>query len=353
MAHAGNLHIQTQALGTILLVTADGRIDGSTILQLRTSIAHYGQLPRAFILNLQNVSYISSSGLKFLLELEKRAEAHGGAAVVVIGANDSIKAVLLISGFDEIIRTYDDNAAAIASLGGTTEVRTVEEIWGSPLSRKQEIVLRTLRDNNWLNAGIYGVILLATRFAVDPENLLELVIGIGHLERIGVPVVETILMIAETGAGERLNCQWSARRWQQEHIRLSRKLGTNLPAADRPFDVGWIEKVLRPLEDPLRQHTKILDTPRRVTEEGYIMRHCIGNKSYMNFFRKGSLACLSILDAGRKKWTITVRPASVENAKPSVVGIRGRFNVIPDSITRQNLADLLGPGLSPFGGTEK
>ena len=82
MAHADNLHIQTQALDTILLITADGRIDGTTTLQLRLEIAEYGQLARAFILDLQNVSYISSTGLKLLLDLEKRDQEHAGTAVV-------------------------------------------------------------------------------------------------------------------------------------------------------------------------------------------------------------------------------------------------------------------------------
>ena len=83
------------------------------------------------------------------------------------------------------------------------------------------------------------------------------------------------------------------------------------------------------------------------------MQHCIANKSYMNSFRKGSLTCLSVLDAGGKRWTVTVRPASIENAKPSVTDIRGRFNLIADSIVRQSIADILGPGLSPFGGIEQ
>lgn len=51
MAHTNDLNVQTQALSAILLVTADGRIDGTTILQLRLSIAAHGQIPRAFILD--------------------------------------------------------------------------------------------------------------------------------------------------------------------------------------------------------------------------------------------------------------------------------------------------------------
>ena len=258
----------------------------------------------------------------------------------MIGTNEPIKEIFSISGFDQIIRTYDDTATAIASLGGNTGVQTAEDIRVSPLSRKQEIVLRTLRDNNWIDAGIYSVILLAIRFARDPHNILKLVIGIGHLERIGVPVAETILMIAETG--EQLNCRWSARRWKQEHTRLSRKSGTNLPAADRPFDVGWIEEALRTRDDTLRQNIKILNTPRKVSEEGYFMRHCIAN--YMSSFREGDLACLSVVDSDGIRWTVTVRPASAENTRPSISDIRGRFNVVPDLAARERVAKILGSG---------
>ncbi len=344
MAHVNDLAVvETQMLGSILLVMVEGRVDGTTILQLRSSIATHGRLPHGFILDLCEVSYVSSIGLKLLLNLKKRAQEHGGAAVVVIGTNAPIKEILSISGFDQIIRTYDDTATAIASLGGDTGVQTAEDIRVSPLSHKQDIVLRTLRDNKWITAGIYGVILLASRFARDPHNILELVIGIGHLERVGVPVVETILMIAETG--EQLSCRWSVRRWKQEYTRLSRKLGTSIPAADRPFDVDWIEEALRTRDDPLRHNTKILDTPRRVSQEGYFMRHCVAN--YMNSARKGDLACLSVVDSDGIRWTVTVRPASAENTSPNISDIRGRFNVVPDLAARERVAKILGSGFFP------
>lgn len=342
MAH-NHLSVHTEALGAILLVTADGRIDGNTILQLRLAIAAYGQVPYAFILDLKNVSYISSVGLNLLLTLEKRAQEHGRSAVVVAGTNESIKQVLSISGFDRIVHIFDDTAAAIASLGGDSGVQASEDICDSPLSRKQKIVLRTLRDNSWINAGIYGVVLLASRLARDPQNIIELVIGIGHLERIGVPVVDTILMIAETGG--RLNCRWSARRWRQEHTRLSRRLRPKPPAADKFFKVVWVERALRSPDDPLRQRVILLDTPRRITEEGIAMQHCVGSESYMESFRKGSLACLAVVDSKKSRWTVTARPASAGEAKPSVVAIRGRFNALPDKDARERIAELLGPGI--------
>ena len=342
MTHTNDLNVRTEALGPILLVTADGRITGATILQLRLSIAAHGQIPRGFILDIQNVSYISSIGLKLLLDLQKRAQGRGSEAVAVIGTNDAIRDVLFISGFDRIIRTFDDIAAAIASLGRRMEVQTTEEIQVPPLSRKQAILLQALLDNGWIDAGMHGVILLAIRLARDPQNIIELVIGIGHLERIGVPMVETILMIAETG--EQLNCRWSARRWRQEYTRLSRKSGANIPSANRPFDVGWVEEALRTQDDPLREYTRILDTPKKVSEEGYFMQHCIEN--YMNSFRKGNLACLSVIDPLGIRWTVTIRPASAEDVMPGVGDIRGQFNVVPDSAARERIAKILGSGIS-------
>ena len=343
MAHVDDLAlVETRLLGSILLVTVEGRVDGTTILQLRSSIAAHGRLPYGFIIDFREVSYVSSVGLKLLLDLKKRAQERGSTVVVVVGTNDPIKDILFISGLDKIIRTFDDTATAIASLVGVTNVRTVENVWIPLLSRKQKIALQFLLDNNWIDAGVHSVILLASRLARDPQNLIELIIGIGHLERVGVPVVETILMIAETG--EQLNCRWSARRWKQEHARLSRKLGTNIPVADKPFNIGWVEEALRARDDPLRQHIKILDTLRKVNEEGNFMKHCIVN--YLNFFREGNLACLSVIDPQRIRWTVTIQPASSKNTKPSISDIRGRFNAAPDSETRERIAEILGSGVS-------
>jgi anti-anti-sigma factor len=69
------------------------------------------------ILDLSDLSYISSAGLRVLLTTAKKAKAAGGG-MTLANVRDSVGEVIKVSGFDTIFGLHASVDAAIASLGG-------------------------------------------------------------------------------------------------------------------------------------------------------------------------------------------------------------------------------------------
>lgn len=63
-------------------------------------------------MDLSTVSYISSAGLRSILQLVKHAAAHGGR-LGLFGASQHIMEVIEISGFSSLLDLYADRASAL------------------------------------------------------------------------------------------------------------------------------------------------------------------------------------------------------------------------------------------------
>ncbi len=87
--------------GTELNVTLDGRLDTVTAPQLDEQLGGLGGVTK-LIINVEKLAYISSAGLRVLLNAQKKLEKTGGA-MVITHANDEIREIFEITGFDEIL----------------------------------------------------------------------------------------------------------------------------------------------------------------------------------------------------------------------------------------------------------
>jgi anti-anti-sigma factor len=70
---------------------------------------------RVMLLDLSNLSYISSSGLRVLLMVLKKLHALKGT-IVLLGLQDQIKEIFEISGFNKFFDIYDERSKAIEVL---------------------------------------------------------------------------------------------------------------------------------------------------------------------------------------------------------------------------------------------
>ena len=68
------------------------------------------------ILDLQNLSYISSAGLRVILLISKQLQGKG-ATFGVCSLSNAISEVFQISGFDKIIPTHAAQADALSAIG--------------------------------------------------------------------------------------------------------------------------------------------------------------------------------------------------------------------------------------------
>ena len=102
---------QSQA-GALQVATLEGRLDTATAAaaeaQLMTLLA-----PPGLVLDLTNVRYVSSAGLRTLLKLAKEARTKS-ASFSLVGLQPAVREVFEISGFDKIIPAFGTLAEATA-----------------------------------------------------------------------------------------------------------------------------------------------------------------------------------------------------------------------------------------------
>lgn len=84
-----------------LTVFVEGRLDTMTSPELEQFILDNIYDAEEMVLDLNKLEYISSAGLRVVLMTHKKMVTKGG--LTVVGANENIKEVFEITGFDEIL----------------------------------------------------------------------------------------------------------------------------------------------------------------------------------------------------------------------------------------------------------
>lgn len=97
-----------------LILQPAGRIDGTTaaafeaaaIALIETGAAHV-------VIDMSNVDYLSSAGLRSLLIIAKHVKS-GGRPASLCCLDGNVAAVISVSGFDAIFDVFPDSAAALS-----------------------------------------------------------------------------------------------------------------------------------------------------------------------------------------------------------------------------------------------
>jgi len=108
--------ISTEELeGGITRVILDGRLDieGAAAVDLPMNVIAGSK--KAVIVDLQNVSFLGSMGLRALVAPARAIKGRGGK-VVIFGPNELVEKVLKNSGVDTLIPIHHDLQAAIAAV---------------------------------------------------------------------------------------------------------------------------------------------------------------------------------------------------------------------------------------------
>jgi anti-sigma B factor antagonist len=99
----------------LLLVAISGRLDTASAPAFDAELAPLLAQPNPqILLDLTGVSYISSAGLRSMLQLVKHASAHAGR-LGIFGASPQIMEVVEISGFPSLMDVYPDRTEALES----------------------------------------------------------------------------------------------------------------------------------------------------------------------------------------------------------------------------------------------
>jgi len=99
----------------ITIATVNGDVDGSTAATLQEQILPLAQAGSKILLDMSNVPYMSSAGLRMLLSLYRKATSVDGK-LVLVGLSEEILDTMSITGFLDFFTTCDTVDAGIAAL---------------------------------------------------------------------------------------------------------------------------------------------------------------------------------------------------------------------------------------------
>ena len=112
------MKIDTRQVYDVTVVDMTGRLD------TQTSGDAYDEMVRIakgdagkVVLNVKNLEYLSSAGLRVILTAAKLLQASAGE-MKICQANGVVKEVLETSGFNSLVHMYDDEKDAVAAFSG-------------------------------------------------------------------------------------------------------------------------------------------------------------------------------------------------------------------------------------------
>ncbi len=97
------------------LVTINGRIDSFTSPQLLDILNHItSQNIYKIILDLTEVTYISSAGLRVLIDIQKKCKKNNQGEVLLVNIPHRVYETLELAGFVPLFKFYSDVNSALA-----------------------------------------------------------------------------------------------------------------------------------------------------------------------------------------------------------------------------------------------
>ena len=111
------MNVTTERKDDVVSILTSGRVDGVNASQFgEAARAAIKDDDRAVIVDFENVTYVSSTGLRVLLMLI-RDLLRREIKVSLCAMSDQVRNVVRIGGFDKLIPIHPSRAAALASLG--------------------------------------------------------------------------------------------------------------------------------------------------------------------------------------------------------------------------------------------
>lgn len=108
-----SIDITWERSGELLVAVISGRLDGSTADLCESALdSGIGDDDHGLILDFENLTYISSAGLRIILRIARKFTGPD-KKFAVCALSDSVREIVVISGFDTLIAVQDSRAAAI------------------------------------------------------------------------------------------------------------------------------------------------------------------------------------------------------------------------------------------------
>lgn len=109
------LNISTESLKRVTLVNVSGRIDSTTSQEFDKSLKSlHSDKKHNIVLNLNQVNYMSSAGLRAIVAAMKECKKHRGR-VVLSNPSERVQEVLDLAGLSSLFDIFEDDTTAVGS----------------------------------------------------------------------------------------------------------------------------------------------------------------------------------------------------------------------------------------------
>ncbi|HEX7394317.1 MAG TPA: STAS domain-containing protein [Anaerolineaceae bacterium] len=110
------MEITTSSFKHCDLLKIKGRIDSATAPQLEKTIQALTNKSRfRIILDLKELEFMSSAGLRVLMITQKACRRYNRGELVLVEVPDVIKSALELSGFTQLFKFFDDPLSAVGN----------------------------------------------------------------------------------------------------------------------------------------------------------------------------------------------------------------------------------------------
>lgn len=108
------MEISTRKVGDVTVIDISGSLDTHTSGAASDEMGKIVGSTEKMLLNLENLEFLSSAGLRVFLRTAKQQKGTGGA-IKVCNATGVVKEVMEISGFGSLLDLHDSESGALAS----------------------------------------------------------------------------------------------------------------------------------------------------------------------------------------------------------------------------------------------
>lgn len=109
------MNIETKIDGDDVIAAIRGEIDGKSAPQVQTELLAALQNGNRLLIDMQEVSFLSSAGLRMLLLLYRQVATRKGK-VVLVGVSEEIRDTMAMTGFINFFTLAANREAGIAAL---------------------------------------------------------------------------------------------------------------------------------------------------------------------------------------------------------------------------------------------
>jgi len=106
--------IKSERNGNVTIVTISGRVDSVTAASLDSELAKIVREDKKIILNLKDMAYLSSAGVRAIIKALQSAQKSGGG-VKLASVPEQVMEVLQTVGMMQMLQAYPSVDEAVAS----------------------------------------------------------------------------------------------------------------------------------------------------------------------------------------------------------------------------------------------